>query len=317
MRLNLPVYDNLAECRHILIAGMGGGFDIFCGLPIYFELLKQGCDVHLANFSFSDIAGLDRAEKLSPALAGVTADTESFLPYFPEKHLAKWFQEKYHQDITIWCFHSSGTRPLQENYEILVEHLSVDGILLIDGGVDGLLRGDETETGTLIEDAISLFAVSQLRDIPIKIAAFTAFGAERGISYHQILENIAELTHKGGFLGSCSLAPQMESYQSFEEAVLYVQEHPSQDSSVICSSLISAVRGHYGNFHLTKKTEGSRLRISPLMSVYQFFDLEKLVEQNLYLTQLQYTETFLDALKRFMEIRPYLKIRRSQRMGLI
>jgi len=59
MELNLPTLTQLSNCKNILIAGMGGGFDVFCGLPIYFELKKHGINAHLANFSFSDIENVD------------------------------------------------------------------------------------------------------------------------------------------------------------------------------------------------------------------------------------------------------------------
>jgi hypothetical protein len=64
--------------------------------------------------------------------------------------------------VTLWSFHKTGTRPLLENYRALVEHLGIDGILLIDGGVDSLVRGDEAGRGTMIEDAILLYAVNEL-----------------------------------------------------------------------------------------------------------------------------------------------------------
>jgi hypothetical protein len=38
-------------------------------------------------------------------------------------------------------------RPLLESYQALVKHLAIDGIILIDGGVDSLLHGDETQIG--------------------------------------------------------------------------------------------------------------------------------------------------------------------------
>ena len=84
------------------------------------------------------------------------------------------------------------------------------------------------------------------------------------------LENIAALTQTVGFLGCCSLVPQMEAYKAYEEAVLYVQNAPFQDASVINSSIISSAQGYYGNYHLTQKTEGSLLWISPLMPIYCF-----------------------------------------------
>lgn len=56
MRLNLPILDQLQSSQNILIAGAGGGFDVFAGLPIYFTLREQGKTVHLANFSFADLS---------------------------------------------------------------------------------------------------------------------------------------------------------------------------------------------------------------------------------------------------------------------
>jgi hypothetical protein len=31
MDLNLPIFDHVADCEAFLIAGIGGGFDVFCG----------------------------------------------------------------------------------------------------------------------------------------------------------------------------------------------------------------------------------------------------------------------------------------------
>ena len=55
MRLNLPILNQLKDSQNILIAGAGGGFDVFCGLPIYFTLKEMGKTVHLANLSFSAV----------------------------------------------------------------------------------------------------------------------------------------------------------------------------------------------------------------------------------------------------------------------
>ena len=58
MRLNLPILEALEGCRSVLVAGMGGGFDVFCGVPILLTLQQAGHTVHLANLSFSDVANL-------------------------------------------------------------------------------------------------------------------------------------------------------------------------------------------------------------------------------------------------------------------
>jgi hypothetical protein len=185
---------------------------------------------------------------------------------------------------------------------VLVEHLGIDGILLIDGGVDSLVRGDEAGTGTLIEDACSLYAVNELTDMSVRLLACLGIGAEQDMTYAQILQNIASLTAAGGFFGSCALTPQMEVYQLYEEALLYAQSQPVQDASVINSSIVSAVQGHYGDYHLTDKTQGGRLWISPLMTLYWFFDLPTVARHNLYLPYLKGKDSFMAALYAYRNV---------------
>ncbi len=314
MNLNLPILDQVANCKNLLIAGMGGGFDLFCGLPIYFELRKRGQTVHLANFSFSDITSFSGGTRLTPTLVGVDANYDRMVIYFPELYLAKWFQEKQDDPVTIWSFQKTGTAPLLKDYRVLVDHLDIDGILLIDGGVDSLVRGDEEETASLIEDSTSLFVVNELQDVPVRLMGCIGLGVELNLTFPQIFENIANLTKMGGFLGSCSLAPQMWSYQLYEESVLYVQSQRMQDPSVINSSIISAVRGEYGNHHLTKKTRGSRLNISPLMALYWFFDLPAVAEQNLFLSEIADTDTFMDAVQSYIPFRREVKVRMNNKI---
>src|SRR5262249_25344204 len=112
MQLNLPVLEQLSSCKNLLIAGMGGGYDIFCGLPIFFELRSRGQNVHLANYSFSFLHGIQNALYLTKSLVGVTADLTSWYPYFPEKYLSQWYREKLGEEVTIWCFQKTGVRPL-------------------------------------------------------------------------------------------------------------------------------------------------------------------------------------------------------------
>jgi len=104
----------------------------------------------------------------------------------------------------------------------------------------------------------------------------------------------------------------MISYQSFKEAVLYVQNQPYQDPSVINSSIISAVDGEHGNFHLTAKTKGSRLSISALMAQFWFFDLTQVASQNLYLPLIRNTVTFWETLHTYMAVRVNLDKREDQ-----
>jgi hypothetical protein len=316
MNLNLPIFDQVSNCKNLLIAGMGGGFDVFCGLPICFELQRRGINVHLASYSFSNIETLKKGIRLTDTLVGVTAEIDGHFVYFPELYLTQWFKAKYNANVPIWCFHKTGVRPLLENYQELVDYLSIDGILLIDGGVDSLMRGDEYELGTILEDTISLITVGELKNIPVRLIACVGFGAERDMAYEQVLGNIATLAKMDAFLGSCSLTKRMEVYQDYESAVLTVQGQPNQDASVINSSIISAVRGEFANHHLTDKTAGSQLWISPLMPIYWFFELPAVAQRTLLYSTLRYTDTFQDTWRAMLQFLQKTPKRRPTRIPL-
>ncbi|NJP89505.1 hypothetical protein HCN51_08605 [Nonomuraea sp. FMUSA5-5] len=59
--LDSPLSARLGRSRRILVAGAGGGFDVYAGLPLALSLWGAGKEVHLANLSFShlDALGLD------------------------------------------------------------------------------------------------------------------------------------------------------------------------------------------------------------------------------------------------------------------
>lgn len=309
MHLNLPIMEHLKQSKHILIAGMGGGYDVFSGLPIYFELEKQGFDVHLANFSFSDIDTLTEGEILSDMLVGVNIDIEGIFDYFPEYFLAQWFYDSLNEFVTVWSFHKTGVRPLVQNYKLLIKHLNIDTIILIDGGIDSLMTVDEPEPGTILEDTISLCAVSELVTVPTRILGTIGLGVEFEVEYPYLFENMSNLIKSGAFIGSCSLTNQMDVFKQYEDASLFVFEQQPDYPSVICSSVISATRGEYGDFHMIKRTKGSQLRISPLMSIYWFFDAAKVARQNQLASKLRLTYTIDDAWKAMQRYRKTVEYR--------
>ena len=114
--------------------------------------------------------------------------------------------------------------PLRANYQQLVEHLKIDTILLIDGGIDSLARGTEAEPGTFIEDTVSMAAIADLSPSITQILACIGFGAEREITHTHILENMADLMQRGAFLGACALSKTMAEYQAYEDAVMTVRQ---------------------------------------------------------------------------------------------
>jgi hypothetical protein len=252
MQLNLPFLDQLTNSNHILIAGAGGGFDILCGLPIYFTLRAMGKQVSLANYSFTEFGLVkvvsDPEILLDGLLMGAHGPLRYPLKYFPEGYLSQWFKEVRGEDVTVWMFAKTGAAPLVQGYAALSERLGFDALILVDGGVDSLMRGDESGTGTLLEDTISLIAADTL-NIPTKILACLGFGTEveEQVCHYRALENIALLAREGAFLGSCALTPQIEVFQLFEAASRYIWEQPDHPKSHISTRIIPAVHGEFEN----------------------------------------------------------------------
>lgn len=94
--LELPFFKELENAQNTLIAGAGGGFDIFSGLPLYFGLEADGKQIHLANlsFSFSPPPQVMKVPRMSPSLLKVIADAPYLTDYFPEKALSQWFRDQ-------------------------------------------------------------------------------------------------------------------------------------------------------------------------------------------------------------------------------
>lgn len=61
--------------------------------------------------------------------------------------------------------------------------------------------------------------------------------------------------------------------------------------SIVSTSILNAVGGHFGNDHSVHSTAGSELFLNPLMGLYWAFELDKVAERNLYLEAINDTET--------------------------
>ena len=312
-QLNLPILDHLADHQHILIAGAGGGFDVFSGLPLYFTLRDLGKNVHLANYTFCEFELVKRVSQpqvLRDGLVlGARGPIRTALPYYPEGYLSLWFHEARGEDVTVWMFAHAGAAPLAEGYAALVQHLHIDALILVDGGVDSLMHGDEAGPGTMVEDSLTLAAV-QTVDVPVKILACIGFGSEieEALCHYHALENMAALAKAGAFLGSCALTPQMDAFLQFEAACRFVWEQPKHSHSHISSRIIPAARGEFGSYRMYP-TDYSGVFISPLMSLYWFFDARAVTARNLLVPRLGDTHTTAQAFTVYAKLASGLSLR--------
>ena len=289
----IPFLERLDASTSVLVAGCGGGFDVFAGVPLALRLMKQIKQVTFANFSFTNL-WLCGGERVGDTMWRVDQESAE-LPYFPEKWLAEWlFQQEL--SAPIYAFARSGVRPLAAAYRSIIDHHGIDTIVLVDGGTDSVLFGDEPGLGSVLEDAVSIVAADQAAGEKTLLAAI-GFGVDHhhGVSHHAFLENVAQLTRDGGFLGAFSLPRSSAEVDAFLDLVDFANQRQPAHPSIVCNSIASALRGEFGNFHATSRTSGNELFVNPLMSQYWTFRGPSVVRRMGYADKLAETERIEDA----------------------
>jgi hypothetical protein len=297
-----PLFAALAPAGRVLIAGAGGGFDIYAGLPLAHALAKEGKRVHLGNLTFSDLSGLALDDWVAPGVAAIRPESAGPREYFPERTLARWLAGRM-LDPVVYAFERVGVQPLRRAYRELVERLEVDAIVLVDGGTDILMRGDEAGLGTPEEDMASLVAVAGL-DVPVRLVVCAGFGIDsfHGVCHAHVLENIAALDRDGAYLGALSIPARSQEGEAYLDAVAHAQEHTPQHPSIVNGQIAAAMCGVFGDKHFTTRTGGSELFINPLMAIYFSFQLTGVYKRLLYKGFVELTHTWTQmgtAIERF------------------
>lgn len=281
--MHLPI--TLAPNSTVLVAGIGGGFDFLCGLPIGLSLEDQGHKVIYANYSFTNLAAVS-GKSISPEMIEVSADSRADgETYFPEGFFSQWFREAKGRDVPVSCFAKTGVAPLRQSYASLRERHGVDACLLMDGGVDGIFRGDEYGLGTPSMDSISMIAAHR-SGIPRQFYCFTAFGTEGAgneVAHADALERVADLIAQKGYHGVAALIDADPAARDFVACCDFIfgRMPPVQHSNIVCS-VLKALAGRFGPCAVNAKTESSPVWVSPLTSMYWFFDLAKTVAMKLF-----------------------------------
>ncbi|MER7176300.1 DUF1152 domain-containing protein [Streptomyces mesophilus] len=284
-----PLFGRLEKAERILVAGAGGGFDIYAGLPVALSLLAQGRQVTLANLTFSAIEGLPLDAWLAPDVAAVTPAAAPHQTYFPERTLADWLH-LHGYPSTVHAFARVGVQPLREAYRALIEAYGIDTVILVDGGTDILMRGDESGLGTPEEDLTSVAALAGIEGVE-RLVLSVGFGVDayHGVSHGLVLENIAALERDGAYLGAFSVSRTTREGALFVDAVAHAREHTPDHPSIVNGSIAAAVQGAFGDTQFTHRTRGSELFINPLMSLCFVFELDGLARRCLYLDRIEHT----------------------------
>lgn len=271
------IWHRLEPCERILLAGCGGGFDVFQAIPLYFTLRAMGKTVHIANLTFSEPDRMRNIVSPLPGLYEITANTLFPGDYCPEAYLARYLRERHGIDTVIHTIARAGYAVVKSAYQHLTVNKNLDAIVVVDGGSDSLMAGDEDQLATIEEDHISIMAANDVvsDDLKLRCLVVLGLGVDRfhGCSDAASLRAVAELTAVGGFFGMQMLEQEMLPVQYYKELVEYANASCRSSPSIVGASIVSALEGHYGNYHSNPRTHGSALYINPMMSMLWFFDV--------------------------------------------
>lgn len=277
-----------------MVVGIGGGFDILGAIPILLALDKPETFA-LVNYS----------PKSQFLLRESTKDD------YPEGLIPELDRVE-----GVFTVGRHGVKLLHEAYRHIWKSLDIDTIIGIDGGVDSLMRGDEHNAGTVLEDFIALAALDGIECK--KILACVGFGSEteEELNHFRVLENIAALAKDGHFLGTCSLTKEMADFQQYEWVCKHIMEQGRK--SHIQTKIISAVHGEFGDYHMYEEIDArvweaskSPYFISPLTGMYWFFKMDGVIKSNLVIEHLKPSNTFTDAMTLFRNNRKSLRSRET------
>ena len=193
LKLNLPI--DLTN-QNILLAGAGGGWDIFGGLPLLYEWGGR-------TQSSSPTSRPESKASMCGSQLLLTIPKGNWPPF---------------SICLSTSLEKRASAPLKAGYEKVVKEHDIDTI------VSGRWRrgfadaGDEEGCGTIFQDTISVGMVDSL-DVPTKILACVGFGTEteEGVCHYRALGTSRRSTKDGGFLGACALTAKMEAFQYYEE----------------------------------------------------------------------------------------------------
>lgn len=276
--LNLPMQ---LEGHNILLCAIGGGFDIFGTLPLFYEFVIKNPNVIFSSFSLNKIGPhykYDGSEDVG-------------LDYFPEKLFVESTK------LPINFIGKMGVSQIRSYYEGLIKDYDITHIVMVDCGVDSLMVGDEVHKGTVVEEYVN-FAALQSIDIPKYHVCF-GFGAEaeEKISHYRVLENISNLIQKDGYIGSCSLTKDMGAFKYYKAAYGYVNRSDHKKSH-IHPRIIASIEGQFGNTKICDETIMSGdadVFLSSLMGMYWVFDGDKVIQNIPILSSLTSHRAFVQS----------------------
>jgi hypothetical protein len=278
--------------QRVIIAGCGGGYDIFGGLPLYYQLHTHA-KIILTNWSFTSINTLLKYSiEVAPALFKVEYDPlwDSIIigndVYFPEWHLSK----QINQPIFAIADPES-INQIIEAYRYLINVNSlISSIYLVDGGCDVILSGVEKELATPVEDMMHLIAIQSL---PISNKYVQIIGANAdmgdGVIQSDIDQRLYQLSETRVGDSHQKILIKQEVWDLKQPEVQYYAKILTQcqpERSIVQSLILATLEGHEGLYtpsQLIPRIGTSVVPLSVQTRTQYTFNLSQLSSTILYL----------------------------------
>ena len=292
----LPTFvERLADpaIRTVFLCGCGGGFDFVHSLTLYPELRRLGKTVIIGSYSFGNPAKISGAVPVfaedGATAVRVTAANVADTDYGPEVHVCSYLDGIYPASAphAVYAYYARAftVHTLTRLYRQLIAAHSVDAVVLVDGGSDSLMVGDEEGLGDPIEDAVSVATVASLDGLRSKVLVVVGLGTDRfnHVSDAASLRAVAELTRAGGFLGAVSLEPSAPGSVFYRGALEHIYQRQGF-RSVLAGTIDSAIQGWFGRDTvppiLQQRIKPGELFVWPLMAILWGFDVEAVARRS-------------------------------------
>jgi hypothetical protein len=285
--------------RIIIIAGCGGGYDLFCGVPLYRELSQKyySKQIVLINYSFTETETIKSqfgSMKMNDKCYAIDCETElkdSKNTYFPEYHLAKHLDHRVYAltefptcNEIIKSYQDILNSVIDYNKFHIDENTEID-IYLVDGGSDSIMKGNEKHLGTPVEDIMHMKAVNDLKFNSFKINKYLCLLGANVDTGHSIL--FGDMMNRLNHLEESCLVSKKILDQISPEVQFYIDafEKSNPGSSIVNSLVIAAIKGHRGYYlpdHLKHRISENVVELSELTCTFYVFTLTDVIKENLY-----------------------------------
>lgn len=133
---------------------------------------------------------------------------------------------------------------LERAIETFVSEYKIEQIILVDGGVDAMIYGDERPFGSPLEDSQTVLACASIahrRNIPCRLVC-------NGLSIDEV-NSETFLRHFREYPHEKYVVPMSPTDLGFLEYKRIVEKRPLTQASIIHESIIAAIEGHRGKYN--------------------------------------------------------------------